>query len=406
MFAFLKDNNLLWETGLAGHTAYGKYGKPLKDNIENKVKDEFRRIDFFEIETPLIYKNKVWKDSGHLDRFTDPVISTKKGDIHRLDKLLEEHFPYINYSELGLDEIRLFVDEINEKIEKENDKFFLGEKIENRNLMMSLKSGSLNCCLRPETATATFASFINIFHSNNQTYPINVYQVGKAFRNEISPKNHILRAREFTQAEFQVILPLDKKNDKSMIRFTFDEDYILNIIKDNEIGPVKAGNLIKGSYVYVAYIWFLYDLFVKLGIDKQNMRLRQHQKDELIFYATDAWDIEVKTKEHGWIEVAGVHDRGTYDLRNQKIKEIPNIIEIAIGIDRLFYSIIETNYDPGNKEEGRKAILKIPYELAPVQYSVCPVIDKPELTKLDRVILDFVENVIDLNEWVGNNQGF
>lgn len=271
MLSFLKDNNFIWETGSAGHFCYGRYGKSLKDNIEKKLKTVFDEIDFFEIEAPMIYKNKVWKDSGHLDHFTDPILKTKKGDCFRLDKLIEEHFSYVQYGDLTMDVISLFIDEINEGIRKPGDKYILGDKIEYRNLMMALKSGNQNCSLRPETATSTYNNFINIFYSNNQSYPINVYQIGKVFRNEISPKNHILRAREFTQAEFQIILPKDKKNDPSMIIFDVPDSYQFDIVVDGKMKQIDIKELnVTDNYVYLSYIWFTYNMINRMGINKKK----------------------------------------------------------------------------------------------------------------------------------------
>ena len=137
-------------------------------------------------------------------------------------------------------------------------------------------------------------------------------------------------------------------------------------------------NLNIHSRYYHQLIYLNYKLFLELGIPPEKLRLRQHAESERAFYALDAWDLEINLSELGWTEIAGIHDRGTYDLRNEKFKKNrPHIIEVAIGVDRLLYSIIDTLYDKKDKEDG-KSILKLPHSLAITQVAVLPLVSNNE----------------------------
>ena len=203
MNSFLKHNGYVWESGLSGHYTYGPMGKALKNKIENYIRMLFRNNGFNEIDTPLILKKEVWETSGHWDKFRDPVISTKSGKCYRIDKLFEKEYPKVIYSELSSVEILKMLDELNAT--RKDDPFVVKKEIEERNLMMTTQSGSNVAGLRPETATATFNNFTDMFQYNKGVYPVKFFQIGKSFRNEISPKNGIIRGREFTQAEFQIV---------------------------------------------------------------------------------------------------------------------------------------------------------------------------------------------------------
>ncbi len=391
MQTFLKENGYVWESGIAGHYTYGPFGKSLKNNIENFIRRIFEKESFIEIESPIILHKNVWLNSGHWDKFRDPMIKTQDGRLLRLDHLIEKYFPNENYSKLNNRQVYQLLIIYNTQICKEEvDKIaipYLEEhfEIEFRDLMMKSYSGNNEVGLRPETATATFNNFLDLYNFCNNQLPICVYQIGKSFRNEISPRHGIIRGREFTQAEFQIILKESQKYNRSI------SSLITNINTINEtlsaIDWLSLYGLEKSEYGY--YILLTYEIFLKLGIPMDKIRLRQHDENERAFYALDAWDIEVNLNDLGWTEIAGLHDRGSYDLRNCKFKsKTPHIIEIAIGIDRLFYSILDSLYEKHEIKEG-KPILKIPYNLASVQVSVLPLVkNNKEIVNKSNMIYD------------------
>ncbi len=387
MLGFLKENGYVWESGLPGHLTYAPMGKALKNRIENSIRKHFQTQDFVEIESPLILKKDVWINSGHWNKFKDPVIYTQSNKCERADHLIEKHFPGENFASLSVNEIYQMIESINKNILNERDKYII--EIKTRNLMMVTITGGQEAGLRPETATATFNNFIDLLEYHNHTYPIKVFQIGKSFRNEISPRNSLIRGREFTQAEFQIIT----KNKSTDISHLVQEPFIIQVVIGGETKTANIWDLSIGSSLYHYYLYFTYQLFIDLGIQIDKIRLRQHGEKEKAFYALDAWDIEINLNKLGWTEIAGIHDRGSYDLRNFKIKgEMPHIIEIAIGVDRLFYSILDTLYENKTEKEG-KTILKIPYQLAPIQISVLPLVkNKKEIVDMTRHVYQMLRN--------------
>ena len=363
MQSFLKENGYVWDSGVSGHYTYGPQGTALKKSIENRLRQAFDANDFSEISTPLLLHKDVWVRSGHWDKFRDPVVYTKAKKMLRLDHLIEESCTE-EFTSLSFERICEILTEYNQQAE---DPVVIPEQMLYRDLMMRCQSGNQDVGLRPETATATYNNFQELFIFYNKQFPIRVYQIGKSFRNEINPRNGVIRGREFTQAEFQVILPVEQKSARE-----FDYSRLLAIPITGRSLEIDEWRELPSEYAY--YILFTYNLFRKLGIPYERIRIRRHAEDERAFYALDAWDIEVDLTGLGWTEIAGIHDRGAYDLRHSKFKKaIPHIIEIAIGVDRLFYSILDTLYDNKTEQEG-KTILKIPYSIAPITVAVYPVV--------------------------------
>ena len=349
--------------GISGFYAYGPLGKRLKNNIEAIIRKHFNSQGFFEVEYPIITPSIVWKASGHLAGFNDPVILTEDGkESFRADKLIEE------MSGIAADH---FTDEQLIKIIKEkNIKSPAGKKlalkIERHTLMMRTTIGtSTEAYNRPETATTTYLGFKNYLDFFRDKLPFGVFQIGKAFRNEISPRQHLLRSREFTQAESQTFLfpemkktwPIEDSKDNLMPIWTEQ-------MQKESKEPVQmtlSQTLEKKVLKNKAYAWHLnlaYKMFLDFGIPKESIRLRQHHSNEKAFYSDDTWDIEVKMKSFGWVEVCGISDRTNYDLTQhakfsgQKLsartlegkEEIPHVIEIAFGVDRPFFGLLDLIY--------------------------------------------------------------
>lgn len=399
MLSFMKDNGYVWESGLAGHYTYGPNGKKLKNNIENYLRDYYDDLGFNEVDTPLILKKEVWENSGHWNKFRDPLVYTYDNEnddpvpkVGRLDKLIECYYPNVIFEDLSIEEIRNYIDKINDseapygfmysyhlnKKPEKGEYIDTIDHVEYKDLMMKTYSGEQEAGLRPETATATFNNYKELFAFNHNQFPVKAYQIGKSFRNEISPRNNIIRGREFTQAEFQIFLPENIKNINVTDDYNDDEGLIVNVKRGTANQKENIWNLNIHSRYYHQIIFLNYKLFLELGIPQDKLRLRQHAENERAFYALDAWDLEICLSELGWTEIAGIHDRGTYDLRNEIFKKNrPHIIEIAIGIDRLLYSIIDTLYEKKDKDDG-KSILKLPNSLAITQLAVLPLVSNNE----------------------------
>jgi glycyl-tRNA synthetase len=268
---------------------------------------------------------------------------------------------------------------------------------------MKTKVAGEDAALRPETATITYLPYLRFYNYFRKKFPLGVFQIGKAYRNEISPRQSVLRGREFTQAEGQIFVDPKLKNEwekyekikNEKLPFwdykSQDENKSVNLIAIKD--ALKTG-LIK-SQAYGWCIWLAYTQFRNFGISSDRLRLRQHHPDEKAFYADDAWDIEVKLNNYGWTEVCGVHDRTDYDLTqhtkysNEKLEAkredgsvfTPHVLEIAFGTDRPTYALIDIFYDKKSEGEG-KTMFKIPYDMAPIDISIFPLMKKPELLKV------------------------
>ncbi len=398
--AFITENGFIWGPspeiygGVAGFYDYGPLGKRLKNNVENAIRNVFQKHDFWEVECPTIMPSVVWKASGHLGGFSDPLIKCSKCNSEfRVDKIIAEFNPDLNVS--GYSNAQLL------KVIKDHDvvctscKSPLKNEIIKHSLMMKTTIGTdLEAYNRPETATTTYLPFKRFDEFFRKKYPFGVFQIGKAYRNEISPRQSVMRGREFTQAEGQLFILKSQKNNFDRFSEVKSKKLPLWFNDANKVVETTLDAAInKGKLKNQAYAWSLnlaYELFLAMGIPPERIRMRQHANDEKAFYADDAWDVEVKLNSYGWYEVCGIHDRGDYDLtqhakeskqkletfsEESKQKEIPHILEIAFGTDRPTFALLDIFYD-GKDPENK--IFRIPNQLAPVQVAVFPLVNKLE----------------------------
>ena len=418
--SFVQESGLIWGPepeiygGLAGFYTYGPIGKLLKNKVENSVRRVFNANGLRETEGPTVLPDEVWKASGHLETFSDPVIKTKDGkEEYRADKLLEDKGIVVE----SLD-IKKLLDLIKKnKITAPNGKE-LKMEIEAQSLMMKTNVAGKEASLRPETATVTYLPFLRNLNYFRNKLPFGVFQIGKAYRNEISPRQSVLRGREFTQAEGQFFVDPEEKNNWEPyeeikdIKLPFWKSDAQK--KKGEIELISVKDALDKKFVksqaYVWCLWLAYNQFVNFGIPKERIRLRQHHEDEKAFYADDAWDIEVNLNNYGWTEVCGVHDRTDYDLKQhsnfsgEKLearrengeKFVPHVLEIAFGTDRPTYALMDIFYEKKDVEEG-KTMFNIPYPMAPMDVSIFPLMKKPELIEMALEIKDNLENEFIVN---------
>ncbi len=360
--------------GLAGFYSYGPSGMAIKNNILTLFRKELRYYGFGEVECPTIMPAIVWEASGHLERFIDPILRCNKCNaLYRADKLLKDKFPNLMIDGLSFKEMENLAKKHELACLKCGNPF---NEIEEYNLMLKTQVGNnLTVFLRPETATTTYLLFNRLDQYARRQYPIKICQFGKAYRNEISPRQGVLRMRAFDQFELQLFIGKEqemsfddyeeiKDNTIPLLDWKLQEK---NIETPQIISLEKAIDLKilkKPAFAYCLFIGFY--LTKVLGFPEDVMRLRQHSISERAHYADDAWDLEILTKQFGWVEICGIHDRSNYDLKrhgefskqnfavitnpNSENKEIPQILEIAFGIDRIIYTLLETSF---NVEVGR-----------------------------------------------------
>jgi glycyl-tRNA synthetase len=407
LISFLQRKGFIWGPepeiygGTAGFYTYAPLGKLLKNRVEDVIRKTLQQEEFFEVECPIIMEKKVWEASGHLGGFTDAIIICSKCNSNfRLDHLL------IDYPETKhFKKPEEYLEFINEKkIKCSSCGGELKQEIKKHNLMMRTTVGiDQEAYNRPETATTTYLPFLRFTDFFRRQPVFGVFQIGKAFRNEISPRQHVVRMREFTQAEAQLFIKKELKNNFEKYHAVENEILPLWSFQNQEAGKeperIKVKDALeKGFFKSQAYAWAIsvaYKLFKNTGIPESNIRMRQHFPDEKAFYADDAWDVEIKTRSFGWVEMCGVHDRTDYDLKQHAKfsgaaleafdeatgqKYVPHVIEIAFGTDRPVFALLDTFYDKKEKEEG-KTVFRIPYHLSPTPIAVFPLMKKPELVK-------------------------
>lgn len=312
---------------------YGPLGTELKKNIKELWWRSlvYERDDIEGLDASILMHPKVWKASGHVDGFTDPLVDCKKCRMRfRADQIdRSQGCPNCGGE---LTEPRLF---------NLMFKTFMGPVEDEASIVY----------LRPETAQGIYVNFHNVKEASRQKIPFGIAQIGKAFRNEITPGNFIFRTREFEQMEMQFF--------------------------------VKPGTDEK---------WFLYwkeqrfSWYNRLGIRQQKLRFHEHAHKELAHYAKAAFDIEYEFP-FGWSEIEGIHNRTDFDLsRHQEFsskdlryfdqeageKYIPYIIETSTGVDRLLLTVLVDAY----AEEPERVVLRLKPQIAPIKAAVFPLVNK------------------------------
>ncbi|MDY6777379.1 MAG: glycine--tRNA ligase [Candidatus Nanohaloarchaea archaeon] len=400
LIGHLVQNGFIWGpepeiyNGLSGFYTYGPMGKLLKNKLEETMKDVFREHKFYEVEAPIIMPEEVWDASGHLETFVDPmVLCSKCSGSFRADKLIEEKTDIETADGMTDEELLAAIDEHDIRCPSCGGTF--EEDIHDYNLMMETSVAGETAYNRPETATTTYLPFKRYWRFFRKKLPIKVFQIGKAFRNEISPRQHVLRGREFTQAEGQIFVsPEQKDNWPAYARIQQDELplWTASMQEDEEawecvtVDDAVDQNILSSK----AYAWCIsvaYRLFTSIGIPEDRMRLREHTEDEKAHYAKDAWDLEIELDSFGSTEVCGIHDRTDYDLQqhaehsNESMvvrdadnnKVVPHILEIAFGTDRPVFAVLDIFF---RQEEGE---LHIPKHIAPLDAAIFPLVDKEGL---------------------------
>ncbi|MDR0826150.1 MAG: glycine--tRNA ligase [Mycoplasmataceae bacterium] len=362
-YGFVFSNSEIYG-GLANAWDYGPLGTSLKNNIKKLWWNEFvtKNPHGVGLDSSILNNSQVWKASGHLSNFSDPLIDCKGcHNRFRADKLIEESVKGVKVNEqTSFSELEKII----------NDKHivcpFCGKfnwtPIRKFNLMFKTHQGVLEddtsaIYLRPETAQGIFINYLNIQRSLRLKLPFSVGQIGKSFRNEITPGNFIFRTREFEQMELECFV-----NPK-------DADKVF----DKELIKIKS---------------FLFDV---IKLNKANIKFHEHDSKELAHYSVRTIDVEFNFP-HGWSELWGIANRTDFDLKshikhsnanlwyldpvsNEKV--IPYVIEPSVGIERLLYAIILDKYEVQQLEkDDTREILHLPYALAPYKTAILPLTNK------------------------------
>ncbi len=369
--------------GIGGFWDWGPYGTELRNNIKKAWWKNIVQMhdDIVGLDSSIIMNPKVWEASGHLSSFADPLVDCKKCKKRfRADHLVES----MEKKEDGIATLTE-VKELKKALKKIKCPECGGELTEPRrfNLLVPTFIGVIEddkskAYLRGETCQGIFVDYDLVRQSNRLKIPFGIAQIGKSFRNEITPGNFVFRSREFEQMELEFFI--DPAKDKKWFEYWKKE-------------RLK---------------WFL-----DLGVDKKSLRFRDHEKDELSHYAKWATDIEYKFP-FGWKELEGVANRTDFDLKQHskfskkdlsyfdeenKKRYTPFVIEPSLGIDRaaLVFLIDAYNEVDGGRTKTTKSIkekevvLRLHKDLAPIKIAVLPLLRKEELKKEAHRVFDLVK---------------
>jgi glycyl-tRNA synthetase len=340
--------------GLGSTWDYGPLGVELKRNVKEAWWREMvqRRSDVMGLDAAILMHPRTWEASGHLQSFTDPLVDCKScKQRFRADHLESNRCPACGGE---LTEARQF-----------NLMF--------RTFMGPVEDTASTVYLRPETAQGIFVNFPNIVDTQRVKLPFGIAQIGKSFRNEITPGNFIFRTREFEQMEMEYFIKPDPAEEAKWFEYWLEQRF--------------------GWYA-------------KFGINSEHLRLRPHEKDELSHYSRGTTDIEF-LYPFGWGELEGVAKRGSYDLdrhaefsgkdltyfeEESRTRFRPWVIEPAAGVDRALLAFLLDSYDEDVVENEERIVLRLDPRLAPVKAAVFPLLRKGGQPEKAQEVLRMLQN--------------
>jgi glycyl-tRNA synthetase len=381
-----KRRGFFWQSfsiygGFSGLYDYGPLGAIIKERVYRVWKDTYMGIGAIEIDSPSLTPEQVLKASGHVQRFLDMAVEcTQCKTKFKVESLLDEKG--IEAVPQTVDEAKKLMSGLELKCSRCGGK--LGEPYEHH-LMFRVDSTGEVKYLRPETAQGIFVNFRLLKNFNRDKLPMIVLQEGKGYRNEISPRQAIIRQKEFNMAEVEVFLDPDSQG---IFQPTMNTIIVLHDMhgKNHEISipeAVKTGIIKSVDHAFFLEITLRFALSIGLPIPR--LRFRQHRKDELAHYSSDCWDLEALING-SWLEITGISDRGTYDLSRhhessgEKMyidgERFARVIEPATGIDRVIASLLVSSL---SKRESGYSVLKLMPEMAPYPVAVLPLQKKDGL---------------------------
>ena len=345
--------------GLANTWDYGPLGVELKNNVKKAWWKKFIQETPYNVglDSAILMNPETWVASGHLANFSDPLIDCKACKArHRADKLIEDFDNSVNPEGWSNEEMMNFIRDnkiVCPKCGKNDFTDIRKFQLMFKTFQGVLEDAKSTVYLRPETAQGIFVNFKNVQRASRKKLPFGIGQIGKSFRNEITPGNFIFRTREFEQMELEFFC----KPGEDEMWYKYWQDYCFNFVKS-------------------------------LGIKEEKLRLREHAKEELAFYSKGTCDIEYLFS-FGWGELLGVADRTDYDLKQHQThskssmeyldpetneRYVPYCVEPSMGVDRLLLTIMCDAYDEEMvKENDSRTVMRLHPFLAPYKACILPL---------------------------------
>lgn len=373
--------------GFSGTYDFGPLGVELRKNVVDTWLWSMKQHDnVAQLDSSIFTAAKVWEASGHVSGFSDPLIVCKSCHTKfRADHLLDV-IGVVADEKMSESQINTIFDEHREKLHcpvcgKKNFGKVSAKSLLATSTLGMFEESDEQVYLRGETAQGIFINYKNVLDTGFYSLPFGIAQVGKAFRNEISPRQFLFRKREFEQMEMQYFV--------------------------HPKGARESYEMWKKER---------FDYYELLGVKKKRLRWKQHEN--LVFYAKDAWDIEYEFP-FGWNELEGVHNRGDYDLtQHQKFsgvdlsyfdeetkgRFIPHVVETSVGVDRTILMLLCDAYEEDEMNGEKRVVLRFAKNIAPVKAAVFPLLrNKPELVvKAREVYLMLKKNIRGLVMWDDN----
>ena len=367
--------------GLSNTWDYGPLGSELKNNLQQLWWKKFvsESPTNVGIDAAILMNPRVWEATGHVTTFNDPLIDCKEcRGRFRADDLVKEQYPDVDVNGMDVNALSDFIKSHPLKCPQCGKSNFTN--VRQFNMMFKTHIGVTDdsksvVYLRPETAQGIFVNFKNVQRATRRKLPLGIANVGKSFRNEITPGNFIFRTREFTQMELEFFC----KPGTDLEWFKYWKDYSISFVES-------------------------------LGVKAENLRFRDHEPEELAFYSKATTDIEYKFP-FGWGEIWGIADRTDYDLKRHQDfsgealdyldpetneKYVPYCIEPSLGLDRLFLMIVTDAYDEEVLENGEiRKIMHLKPFLAPYKASILPL--SKQLNEKAKEVFDDLIPFINVN---------
>jgi len=395
----------IYSNSFAGFYEFGPIGNKIRLNIVNFWRKELVQAQGFqEISGTVILPKDVFVSSGHLTSFDDPIATCLKcKETYKLDKLISSKTGEDVPEKLSDEDYRILIEK--NKIVCEKCKGTLGE-ITRFNLMAPISVGAQKGnigYLRGESCQSIFLDFQRLYKTGRDTLPIGISQHGVVYRNEISPRNGLLRGREFEQLETELFFDPDKINDYDLSKI---QDYKIRfkLLKDKEekdysIKEITANKITVGNIISY-YLQVMQEFIEKIGISHNKIRFKEVSNDDKAFYSLQTFDFEVLSS-FGWVELFSLNYRTDHDLsshskgskKDLSVKEdgkviMPHVLEVSsIGLGRLFYVLLENSFSVKVEKEEERNVLSTNPRISPYFVSVLPLVKKDGLFEKGQEVL-------------------
>ena len=391
----------------AGFLDYGPQGVALKERLlELWRRTLVKRDGMIEIDGAQILPKAVFEASGHLTNFTDPFVRCSKcGSVFRPDKLLEEKLGKQVPEKLSDLEYDSLMEKSGVKCLKCGSKL-AGTTRFNMMFRVGIGPAGEEAYLRPETCQSIFVDFPLLFKTQRAKLPVGIAQVGRSFRNEIAPRQGLIRLRELNQAEVEVFFNPDRTDlprfqwaRQEQLSFCMPDGTEARVSVEEGISRALIPNMLIGHYL--ALITRFYE---QAGVSRDLQRLRVLSDEDRAFYSRAAYDLEAKIST-GWLELVACNYRGDYDLGGHaKVsgtdftvddggeKVLPHVFELSLGVDRSTYVVMEL----AMKGEGERRVMALRPYLAPTQAAVFPLVNKDGLQEKAVAVFAELQETVDV----------